>query len=180
MANSVIRGIAVMLIGVLLMFWSENLVNLFIRLLGVAFLLPALVSLVNVHFSHWQGGVFPKVLVTLVDLGSMAFGIWMLVSPAGFVTLLVKVLALLLLLFAVFRMVLLAMAQRVCAVSLWMYLFPLMLVVASIVLFVSTFAVLETFSFLFGIVAALSGLSDIVMSVLLKKRQGSAGTALVK
>lgn len=180
MANSVIRGFAVMLIGVLLLFWSESVVHLLIRVLGAAFLLPALVSLVNVYLSRWQGNMFPKVLVAIVDLGSVAFGVWLLVSPAGFVNLVVKILALLLLLFAVYRVALLVMAQKVCAVSLWMYIVPLVLVVASIMLFVSTFSMLATLSVLFGIVVTVSGLSDILTSLLLRKRQNGSGMAIVK
>ena len=92
MGTGIVRSIVVMLVGVLLMFWSESVANVFIRLLGVAFFLPALVSIVQVALSKVRNGAFSNVLVSTIDVGSMAFGIWLMIAPASFETLIVRVL----------------------------------------------------------------------------------------
>ena len=84
MSTGVVRSIVVMLVGIMFMFWSESVANMFIRALGVAFILPAFVSIVRLYVSNVQQGTLPKLLVSTVDVGSMAFGLWLIIAPAGF------------------------------------------------------------------------------------------------
>ena len=180
MANSVIRSISIMLIGFLLIFWSDSVVGVLIRVMGAAFFLPALVSLVNVCVARSQGGAFSKILISIIDVGSMAFGLWLMIAPSGFETLFVKLIAVLLLLFAVYQIVMMVLAQKRCSVSAWMYIVPLLLVVASIMLFTSSFRPLEALSVIFGVVAVASGISDLIISLKLRKNVKSSGSDIIK
>ena len=92
MTNGLVRSIVVMLTGLLLIFCSDSVVGWLIRIVGVAFFLPALVSAINIYITRAQGEMFPKVLITIIDVGSMAFGLWLMVAPASFETLFVKIL----------------------------------------------------------------------------------------
>ena len=49
MTNNVIRSVAIMLLGLVLIFMSDGAMALLIRLIGAAFFLPALVSIINLY-----------------------------------------------------------------------------------------------------------------------------------
>lgn len=166
--NVVIRSMVVMLIGLLLLFLSDSAMPLLIRIVGAAFFLPALVSVIHVYVSRAESKIVSKLLITIIDVGSMAFGVWLMVAPANFENVFVKLLAVALLVFAVFQIVTIASAQRFMIISMLMYITPLLLVVAAIILFAVTIESLETVSMIFGTSAVISGLSDLFIYLKLK------------
>ena len=122
MSNGVIRSIAIMLVGLLLIFMNVDGARLLIRVLGVAFFLPALVSMVNLYISRAQGKMLSKVLIAVINVGSMAFGLWLMVAPTAFEDAFVKLMAALLLLFAVYQIVVIAVEQKKQVVPAWIYI----------------------------------------------------------
>lgn len=180
MTNGVIRSVVIMLIGLLLIFLNVDGTRLLIRVLGVAFFLPALVSMINLYISRAQGKMLSKVLISVINVGSMAFGLWLMVAPTAFEGMFVKLMAALLLLFAVYQVVVIAMEQRNQVVPIWMFIAPLLLVVAAILLLSLQFDSLKTLSIIFGVMALVSGISDLVILLRLKKNSKSSATGVVK
>lgn len=172
MTNNVIRSVAIMLIGLVLIFMSESAMAMLIRIVGAAFFLPALVSIINLYVSRSESGIIPKVLISVIDVGSMAFGVWLMVAPAHFENVFVKLLALILLVFAVYQVIMIISAQRYSMVPMQMYIAPLLLVVAAIVLFSVSISSSSTISIIFGVSAVVSGVSDLL--ICLKLREGNA------
>lgn len=179
MSTGVVRSIVVMLVGIMFMFWSESVANMFIRALGVAFFLPAFVSIVRLYVSNVQQGTLSKLLVSTVDVGSMAFGLWLIISPAGFETMVVKLLAVIAVVFAVFQIVMVFAARRSFALSAWTLLVPVLLLVGGVLLFTSSFRPLKALSVMFGIVTVLSGIFDLVMSLKLGRANRDSDTDTV-
>lgn len=179
MSTGVVRSIVVMLVGIMFMFWSESVANMFIRALGVAFFLPAFVSIVRLYVSNVQQGTLSKLLVSTVDVGSMAFGLWLIISPAGFETMVVKLLAVIAVVFAVFQIVMVFAARRSFALSAWTLLVPALLLVGGVLLFTSSFRPLKALSVMFGIVTVLSGIFDLVMSLKLGRANRDSDTDTV-
>ncbi len=179
MSTGVVRSIVVMLVGIMFMFWSESVANMFIRALGVAFFLPAFVSIVRLYVSNVQQGTLSKLLVSTVDVGSMAFGLWLIISPAGFETMVVKLLAVIAVVFAVFQIVMVFAARRSFALSAWTLLVPALLLVGGVLLFTSSFRPLKALSVMFGIVAVLSGIFDLVISLKLGRADRDSDTDTV-
>lgn len=174
MGTGVVRSVVIMLAGVLLMFWSESVANVFIRFVGVAFFLPAFVSIVQVALSKVRNGAFSKVLVSTIDVGSMAFGLWLMVAPAGFETLIVRVFAVVSMLFAVFQIVMFFVARRSFALSGWTLLLPLLLIAGGVLLFNSPLRPMKVLSVAFGAVVVLSGILDLVVSLKLGRAAKSS------
>lgn len=179
MSTGVVRSIVVMLVGIMFMFWSESVANMFIRALGVAFFLPAFVSIVRLYVSNVQQGTLSKLLVSTVDVGSMAFGLWLIISPAGFETMVVKLLAVIALIFALFQIFMVFAARRSFALSAWTLLVPALLLVGGVLLFTSSFRPLKALSVMFGIVAVLSGIFDLVISLKLGRANRDSDTDTV-
>lgn len=168
MLNNVIRSIAIMLIGLVLIFMSDSAMILLVRLTGAAFFLPALVSIINLYVSRSESGVIPKVLISVIDVGSMAFGVWLMMAPDLFQDVFVKLLAIVLLVFAIYQVIMIVAAQKYSIVPALMFVAPLLIVVVSIVLLSVKFESASTTSVVFGICTAFSGLSDLLISLKLK------------
>lgn len=172
MTNNVIRSVAIMLIGLVLIFMSDSAMTMLIRIVGAAFFLPALVSIINLYVSRSESGIVPKVLISVIDVGSMAFGVWLMAAPSHFESVFVKLLALILLVFAVYQVIMIVSAQRYSLVPAAMYIAPLLLVVAAVVLLSVSIDSSSTISIIFGISALVSGISDLL--ICLKLREGNA------
>lgn len=184
MANNVIRSLATMLIGLLMIFVSDSALPIIIRISGAAFFLPALVSIITVYVSRKESSVIPKVLITIIDVGSMAFGVWLIADPVNFVDLFTILLGVILILFALFQVVMIVTAQKHSIVPLSLLAIPLLLVVAGIIIMTDPFDASSTTSVVFGICAALAGLSDLLISLKIGKGmkavESQGGGAIVK
>lgn len=163
MRNNVIRSIAIMLIGLLLIFMSDSGLELLIRVVGAAFFLPAMVSVINIYISRAQSGIVPKVVISVIDVGSMAFGVWLMAAPSHFQGVFVKLLAIVLLIFAIYQVVMIVSAQRYSMVPMQMYIAPLVLIVVAIIMLTVSFRI-STMSIIFGACAFISGLSDMLIA----------------
>lgn len=165
MLNSVIRSVVMVLVGLLLLLMNDGAVTLLVRLLGVAFFLPALVSVVNVWLSRAEGGLSSKMIVALVGVGSMAFGVVLIARPVLFEGIFVKLLALLLLLVAVYQMVVLLQLRRKISLGKAMFIVPLLLVVVAIVLLAVEFDNFRVMTMTYGVCALVAAFWDIVVSL---------------
>ena len=165
MLNSVIRSVAMVLVGLLLLLMDNGAVILLVRLLGVAFFLPALVSVVNVWLSRAEGGLSSKMIVALVGVGSMAFGVVLIARPVLFEEIFVKLLALLLLLVAVYQMMVLLQVRRKMSVGKVLFVVPLLLVVVAIVLLAVEFGNFSVTPMTYGVCALVAAFWDIVVSL---------------
>lgn len=165
MANNVIRSMATMLIGLLMIFVSESSMSIIIRISGAAFFLPALVSIITLYVSNKESSVIPKVLISVIDVGSMAFGVWLIADPMNFENLFTILLGVILILFALFQVVMIVSAQKYAVVSMYLLAVPLLLVVAGIIIMTNPFDVSSTTSIVFGISAFFAGVSDLFISL---------------
>jgi uncharacterized membrane protein HdeD (DUF308 family) len=84
----------------------------------------------------------------------------------------VKLLAVMLLVFAVYQVVVIMSAQRHSIVPAQMYIAPLLLVIAGILLFAVDFSSLSTISIIFGLSAVVAGVSDMLLTMRLKDAKG--------
>lgn len=168
--NGIIRGLAIMLVGLLLMFMSDSAMPLLIRVTGAVFFLPALVSMVNLYITRGETAMLPKILISLINIGCMAFGLWLMILPETFMNLFTTLLAVLLFVFALYQVIVLVAAHRRMQVSWGMIVAPLLLIVASVIMFTVSFDDAATVSIVFGICAVVAGLSDIVISLSVRKK----------
>lgn len=81
MNYSIIRCICALVIGVLLVAWPEAAILYLVITIGVLFLVPGLFSLSGYLIRGKQDGSrFP-----IAGLGSLLFGLWLMIMPAFFV-----------------------------------------------------------------------------------------------
>lgn len=178
MNGGLVRGLMTMAIGVLLIVMGDGAMELLVRLVGVAFFLPALVSFISVYSKRKEAGKLPSVAIAVIDVGCMAFGLWLLVNPFSFQSVFVKLLAVILLVIAFFQV------YEVLSTSLrtsgwWkMLVAPLLIAALAVFLFFWTSEAMSLVAVVVGVVAVVSALSDIVLAVMLRNVTKNALTVV--
>ena len=170
MVSSLFRSLVALFVGVMLVCFNQDVIPFLIRVVGLAFFLPAFLSLVRVLLGRnaVSGSSFMVTVTAMSDVLRLVFGAWLIFSPAVFVSAFVVLSASVLLIFSLF--------QLTVAVSGWKYLpwragtvvTPLLLLVASVIMIFNPFGTMTAASVVVGVCAIISGVSDIVISILLK------------
>lgn len=116
MLNIIVRSVATILVGVLLLMQREVIMPIIVQCIGTAFILPSLFVLVSYLLNKNTGTMrkehFPITLFT--SLGSLVFGLWLLLTPAFFVEILMILLGVLISLMGYIRLYLLFWLEEIC------------------------------------------------------------------
>jgi uncharacterized membrane protein HdeD (DUF308 family) len=169
MRSDIVRNLVIILVGVMLVFMNESTMPLLVRIVGVLFFVPGFISLSSILLAR-RGAALLSVPV-MVNVGSMALGLWLLFSPETFEGLFLKLLAVALFASSLYRLYYLYRRRRNSAVTWKMTLSPLLVAVASVVLFFNPFTMVSTLTLLLGLCAVFVGLSDIFLLLLLGNRR---------
>lgn len=171
MKSDIVWNLIIVYVGIMLVFMNESTMPLLIRIVGIMFFVPAFVSLANLFFSR-PGVTAAFVTVSaLVNVGSMAFGLWLLFSPEVFEELFLKLIAVALFLVSAYRVFFLYRLRGNNFVSWKMYVAPLLVAIASVVLFFKPFMAVSTISIMLGVCAIFIGIADIVLLMLLGNKR---------
>ena len=169
MINDLLRGVLVTLVGVLLISLSESAMPFLVRLLGVVFFLPASFSLLNLYMARKKYAAFPKYVMSVINIGSVVFGVLLMLFPVSFLEFFVILLALALLGFSLFQLFVVLSLFWSQKTGLGLLVVPLLLTVVSIIVLLNPFDVISTASVIIGVCLVVSGVSDIVISIFSKK-----------
>ncbi len=172
MLNVIIRSIATILIGVLLIMQREAIMPIIVQCLGVAFVLPAILALLS-HFIYSKEAAPSKgrPVVVLTSVGSMVFGLWLLLMPSFFVGILMLLLGSILTVFGLYQIVALFMARKFSRVPLFMYIMPVALVVVGCLVLTKPFGAASLPFLLVGIGAVVGGVSDLINSIFIEYKR---------
>lgn len=172
MLNVVVRSLCVILIGVLMVVLRESFMPLIIQFIGAAFIVSGAISLFNIYILYRRGfsRVFDRVVLVFAGVAAVALGMWLLLSPAFFLSLLMLLLGLLLLMAGFYQLLTLLSVFRSVRVPLFMYVVPLLLLVAGVVVLVNPFEAAGLPFLIVGVGAVLSGVNDLVSSLYIYSR----------
>ncbi|MBQ2808097.1 MAG: DUF308 domain-containing protein [Bacteroidaceae bacterium] len=170
MRSDFVRNLVIIFVGIMLVFMNESSMPLLVRIVGVLFFVPAFISLAGLFFPRPAFTAAAVAFSALVNVGSMAFGLWLILSPGMFMGLFLKLIAVTLFLVSLYRLLFLFRLRANAAVSWKMGIVPFVVAIASVVLFVDPFAVASTVSILLGICAIFIGVADIFLLLFLDNR----------
>lgn len=126
-------------VGVLLVVWPDMAINYLVITVGVLFLIPGLAGVFSYFFSMQKSREGARAMFPIVALGSALLGIWLVVMPMFFVTILMYVLGVLLLLGGVSQLAGFAAASNYAHVPAGMYVFPILVMIAGVVVLFNPF-----------------------------------------
>lgn len=158
MNYSMIRCICALVIGVLLVAWPEAAIIYLVITIGVLFLVPGLFAVFGYLIRGREAGVsFP-----VVGLGSLLFGLWLMIMPAFFVGILMYVLGAVLVLAGISQIANLSAARSWTVVPGGFFVVPVLVLIAGIVVLFNPFTVATVPFIVLGVSSIVYGLSDLI------------------
>lgn len=167
MNYGVMRCVSAILIGVLLMVWPEAAILYLVIAIGAMFFLPSLFSLVGYFMKGRQVGMYFPV----VSLGSLLFGLWLMVSPAFFVGILMYVLGAVLVFAGISQIVTLLSARSHSAVASGYFVMPVLILLAGLVVLVNPFAAATVPFFILGVSSTVYGVTELINIYKFRKKE---------
>lgn len=164
---SVIRGICAVLMGLLLVTWPEAAIVYLVIAIGAVFFVPSLFSLVG-YFTkgRQEGAMFP-----IVSIGSLLFGLWLMVSPAFFVGILMYVLGVVLVFAGISQIIQLVNARGWTLVAPGYYIMPVLILLAGLVVLLNPFAAAAIPFIILGVSSIVYGITDIINQLRFRKKE---------
>lgn len=166
MNYSVIRGICAVLVGLLLVVWSETAILYLVIAVGALFLIPGLVSIV----SYVMNGRNVQMPFPIVSVGSSLFGLWLMVSPAFFVGILMYVLGVVLVFAGISQIISLLNARNWTTVATGYFAVPVLVLLAGMVVLLNPFAAATVPFIILGVSSMVYGVSDIINRIRFRKK----------
>lgn len=141
---ALVSSLCALVIGILLVIRPDVAVNYLIITIGALFLAPGLVGVLS-YFSMWKTKNLDKNhwYIPLVAIGSIFFGIWLILKPSFFVEILMYVLGVLLVLGGISQLANLIAARSFMPVPFGVYIVPVLILAAGITVLFNPFATAE-------------------------------------
>ena len=173
MINNVIRGLIVTVVGIMLVAYNESVMPVLVRMLGVVFLMPALISSLNLYMTRKGASFFPMIMMSVINVGAVILGILLILFPVAFIEFFVILLALLLLGFSFLQIYSVASLYRSSRHGAGLFVVPVLLLIFSIVVLFNPFGLISTATMIIGICLVVSGCSDVVISVFARRKDST-------
>lgn len=155
---SFLRIIFALVIGLILVFFPHEAGNYLVMTLGVLFTVPSLISLIGYFaFNKGLSRRFP-----IEGLGSLLFGLWLIIMPDFFADLLTYILGFILLMGGVQQMASLSAAKRWMPVPAGFYVVPTLIVIAGLVALFNPMGVRSTVFIIIGATSLVYAFSELL------------------
>ena len=166
MNYSVIRGICAVVIGLLLVVWPETAILYLVIAIGALFLIPGLVSIV----SYVMNGRKLRMPFPIVSVGSSLFGLWLMISPAFFVGILMYVLGVVFVFAGISQIITLLNTRSWTPVATGYFVIPVLVLLAGMVVLLNPFAAATIPFIILGVSCMVYGISDIINRIRFRKK----------
>ena len=153
-----VRAVCALVIGLVLVMFPDQASNYFVITIGAVFLVPSLISLIG----YLTQGREAHSRFPIEGIGSLLFGLWLIIMPGFFANLLTFVLGFILVMGGVQQLATLAAARRWAAVPVGYYVVPSLILLAGLLALFNPMGVQRTAFLIIGITALVYAVSELV------------------
>ena len=161
MNYSLIRILFALVIGLVLVLWPNTAASYIVITIGVAFLIPGVISLFS-FFGRKRSEHEPAPRFPIEGIGSLLFGLWLIVMPEFFADVLMFLLGFILIMGGVQQIASLSMARRWTPVPGIFYLVPSLILIAGVIALFNPTGVRNTAFIIIGISSLVYSLSELI------------------
>ena len=166
MNYGMMRCMSAIAIGLLLMVWPEAAIVYLVIAIGAMFFLPSLFSLVGYFMKGRQVGMY----FPIISVGSLFFGLWLMMSPGFFVGILMYVLGAVLVFAGISQILQLFNARSWTQVAVGYYIMPVLILLAGLVVLLNPFAAAAIPFIILGVSSIVYGITDIINLIRFRKK----------
>ena len=158
LSYSFLRAICALVIGLVLVMFPDQAGDYFVITIGVIFLVPSLVSIIG----YFAQSTEMRSRFPIEGVGSLLFGLWLIIIPGLFADLLTFVLGFILVMGGVQQIASLSMARRWMPVPGAFYLIPSLILIAGIIALFNPTGARNTAFIIIGISSLVYSLSELI------------------
>lgn len=155
---SFLRAICALVIGLVLVMFPDKAGDYFVITIGVIFLVPSLISVI----SYFAQSAEMRRRFPIEGVGSLLFGLWLIVMPGFFADLLTFVLGFILVMGGVQQIASLSAARRWMPVPGGFYVVPVLILIAGLVALFNPMGVRSTAFIIIGISSLVYAASELL------------------
>lgn len=156
----IVRSLCVLLIGFLFLALGDSALSMLVVAVGALLMIPGVFSLISYLRHLEQRPMFP-----LAALGSFVLGLWMVMSPAFFVSFFMYVVGGVLVALGVYQLAGLSVTSRVLSVAWPLYVMPVIVLLVGLFVIFNPFEAAALPFILIGIGCVLSSVNDIIAAM---------------
>lgn len=176
LSYSFLRAICALVIGLVLVMFPDQAGDYFVITIGVIFLVPSLVSIIGYFAQNTEmRSRFP-----IEGVGSLLFGLWLIIMPGFFADLLTFVLGFILVMGGVQQIASLSAARRWMPVPGGFYVVPVLILLAGLVALFNPTGVRSTAFIIIGISSLVYAASELLNWFKFTRRRPKTPDASVK
>ncbi|MDD2437206.1 MAG: DUF308 domain-containing protein [Massilibacteroides sp.] len=156
--NLILQGLFSVILGLVLIIWPEQAIHYLMIAIGVFFLLPGIISLLNYLVSDKDArSAFP-----VEAIGSVLLGIVLLLFPTFFISIIMYLLGILAIIGGGSLIYRLLSARKNRPVSFWYYVLPVLILLVGVLILMNPEQVAANTFVIFGVVCILFGISLLI------------------
>ena len=156
--GSILRAAAAVIIGLVLVLFPEQASEYLVITIGIIFMVPSLIGIIGYFASDKD--VRPR--FPIEGIGSLLFGLWLVVMPGFFADLLTVVFGLFLLAGAICQIASLCITRRYMPVSVAFFIVPVLILIAGLLALFNPTGTRATALIVIGIGSLVYALSELV------------------
>lgn len=158
MNYSLIRTVFALIIGLVLVIWPNTASDYLVITIGVLFIIPGLISLIGYFTSdRTLNRRFP-----VEGLGSLLFGVWLVIMPDFFANLLMYVLGVILILGGAHQIYAVAIARRWTNVPAGFYVLPALILLAGLLILFNPVEARNSAFLIIGIASIVYAVTELI------------------
>lgn len=158
MNYSLIRTVFALIIGLVLVIWPDTASDYLVITIGVLFIIPGLISLIG-YFTNNRASNrrFP-----IEGLGSLLFGVWLVIMPQFFADLLMYLLGAILILGGAQQIYAVVIARRWTTVPMGFYVLPVLILLTGLFILFDPVKARNTAFLIIGIASIVYAVTELV------------------
>ena len=173
---SFLRAICALVIGLVLVMFPDRAGDYFVITIGIIFLVPSLISVIG----YFAQNAEMRRRFPVEGVGSLLFGLWLIVMPAIFADLLTFVLGFILVMGGVQQIASLSAARRWMPVPGGFYVVPALILIAGLIALFNPTGVRSTAFIIIGVSSLVYAASELVNWFKFTRRRPKAPDTPVK
>lgn len=173
---SFLRAICALVIGLVLVMFPDRAGDYFVITIGIIFLVPSLISVIG----YFAQNAEMRRRFPVEGVGSLLFGLWLIVMPGFFADLLTFVLGFILVMGGVQQIVSLSAARRWMPVPGGFYVVPALILIAGLIALFNPTGVRSTAFIIIGVSSLVYAASELVNWFKFTRRRPKAPDTPVK
>lgn len=158
LSYSFLRIICALIIGLVLVMFPDQASDYFVITIGVIFLVPSLISIIG----YYAQGAEVRRRFPIEGIGSLLFGLWLVIMPGFFADLLTFVLGFILVMGGVQQIASLVAARKWILVPGGFYVVPVLILIAGLVALFNPTGVRSTAFIIIGITSLVYAVSELI------------------